>query len=174
MNDCMRNGKPIEMKYSNIQLNDSQKAVTPYQIIYIKDIEEKNGFFLGSFSLTSSPYRIRLADVFEYKIDCEKEDETKSSTTGITNDKTGDKKKKSEVEVPEGEEVVAEELLSFYLGHNVGEQISFRYQTSRLDSGKKWRNLKLIRYTREYFWCRDLATDKVSMYRRDRVLEIKI
>lgn len=93
MNDCMRNGKPIEMKYSNIQLNDSQKAVTPYQIIYIKDIKEKNGFFLGSFSLTSSPYRIRLADVFEYKIDCEKEDETKSSTTGITNDKTGDKKK---------------------------------------------------------------------------------
>lgn len=173
MKDHMSNGKPIEMKYSNTQLSDSQKAVAPFQTIFIKGVDEKNGFFLGSFTLTSSPYRIKLSDVFEYKTDLASEIKTEPHAA-ISNTDTRDEKKSSEVEIPEDEEVVSEELLSFYLGHNVGEQISFRYQTSRLNSGKKWRNLKLIRYTEKYFWCRDLATDKVLMYRRDRVIEIKI
>lgn len=173
MKDRMSKGKPIAMKYSNTQLDDSQKAITPYQTIYIKNVDEKNGFFLGSFSLTSSPYHIRLSDVFEYKSDSEIEKKDKP-TIAVDNIKTYGKKKTAEVKIPEGEKIVSEELLSFYLGHNVGEQISFRYQTSRPDSGKKWRNLKLIRYTEKYFWCRDLTTDRVSMYRRDRVIEIKI
>ena len=114
-----------------------------------------------------------MSDVFEYKTDLASEIKIEPPAA-ISNTDARDEKKSSEVEIPEDEEVVSEELLSFYLGHNVGEQISFRYQTSRLNSGKKWRNLKLIRYTEEYFWCRDLATDKVSMYRRDRVIDIRI
>ncbi|MBQ9180796.1 hypothetical protein IJ135_01745 [Candidatus Saccharibacteria bacterium] len=171
MKQHMEVGKPLEMKYSNTELSDNQKIATPYQMIYIKEIDEKDNFFLGSFSLTSSPYRIRLSDVFEYKIE-PNVDESKRDDS--ENDAKSLDEKQAEVEIPEGESVVSEALLSFYLGHNVGEEISFRYQTNKQGSGEKWRNLKLIRYTEEYFWCRNLATDKVSMYRRDRVLEIKI
>ncbi|MBQ3309072.1 hypothetical protein IJG78_00140 [Candidatus Saccharibacteria bacterium] len=166
MEDCMNNGKPIEMKYSNTQLSDSQKAITPYQTIYIKDIDKKSRFFLGSFSLLSSPYRIKIADVFAYK----KSPVEKSKKDEESNDASNP----LETSAPEGEEIVNEELLSFYLGKNIGEQISFRYQASKPGSDKKWRNLELVRYTDDHFWCKDLATGKISLYRRDRVLEIRI
>lgn len=173
MNSCMNNGKPIEMKYSNTQLDGSQKAGTPFQTIYIKEVDEKHGFFLGSFTLTSSPYRIKLNDVFEYK-NFNYDSSRGSSEQEKKAEEGNDKKEEKEAVIPEGETVVSSELLSFYLGHNVGENIAFRYQTNRLRSGKKWRNYKLIRYTENYFWCRDLVTDKVFMFRRDRVIEIRI
>ena len=67
MNDKMKIGKPIEMKYSNSSLTYEQMQAAPYQPIFVKNINNADDFFLGSFSLTGSPYRIKLSDVFEYK-----------------------------------------------------------------------------------------------------------
>ena len=67
MNNKMKVGKPVEMKYSNSSLTYEQIQAAPYQPIFVKDINSADDFFLGSFSLTGSPYRIKLSDVFEYK-----------------------------------------------------------------------------------------------------------
>ncbi|MBQ6487555.1 hypothetical protein IJI89_04015 [Candidatus Saccharibacteria bacterium] len=164
MKKCKKNGQPLEIKYSNVPLNDAQKNMVPFMKMYIKEVDDKNDFFLGSFELTSSPYRIKISDVFEYK------NNEISNQNGIVQSIRAEESKTTDE--PDASNLI---MTTSFLETHLGKDITFKYQSKKKNSGKNWRTYKLVKFNSKYFYC---TSDKFSgggmgTFRRDQVLEIK-
>lgn len=71
------------------------------------------------------------------------------------------------------EEDVIEEGIEEFLRKHIQGFVSIRYQSKRLNSAQRWRELKLIDFDDTYIYTEDPDSDRLIKYRRDGIVEYK-
>lgn len=60
-----------------------------------------------------------------------------------------------------------------YLNLHINKPIYFRYQSKRINSAKRWRELKLIDFDDNFIYTDDRNSERIVRYRRDGIVEYK-
>ncbi len=66
-----------------------------------------------------------------------------------------------------------EDSIEDYLRKHIQSYISIRYQSKRVNSARRWRELKLIDFDKAFIYTKDSESERLIRYRRDGIVEYK-